>query len=48
MHIKLLKEPEGYYFEAKLQLALAARAEQISIYDGTYSILNCNISNHYL
>ena len=37
--IKLLKEPEGYYFEAKLQQALAARAEQISIYDGTYSIL---------
>lgn len=37
--IKLLKEPGGYYFEAKLQQALAARAEQISIYDGTYSIL---------
>lgn len=27
------------YFEAKLQQALAARAEQIRIYDGTYSIL---------
>lgn len=37
--IKLLKEPGGYYFEAKLQQALAARAEQIRIYDGTYSIL---------